>query len=701
MAYNADKLHKMENALRSTSELVGEIQEKPNEDNIIVGLGLTDKSVICLNAADAVKEGVFKTIVMGTFNNGKSTIINALIGSKVLPEAVTPATAIISYIRYGGKDEDKKTFVYYTDGSVQEMNAQDFFKEYKFTNEDAAECRATGGVSRFKNVDYSIVYCNNQLLQNGVQIIDSPGLEDKECATKLTLNSASNANAIIYTGSVPSGGFDIYEQDYFKSNFEGRHLNNIFFLINKSDLLLDETDLQHLKDYIKVQLTDVFKDEKNAFNEELYNKRVFFISARNVLEYKTNCHSNTYTERDLYEFQRFEKELEEFLTTDARSIATFNSCFEKIANAYNAAIHVAELNKSAKKKGVDEVTQEIYRANENLDRMEAKLDSLRKSFTVAKTKTETVFIEQLQSIADNINNTWDTEMAEIVENSGFATGDLMCIAWQAIRYINNPQQRDEAFAERIAPITTGVERFIRIKIEEGVSSAVTLNRKIIKDLQQEIEKTQIELDKLLIEVYDMFNVDGSNVKKGNVNLVKLVGAFANTDPNVMIELLAGNDMGWMDFLKRAMVEKIMDSILFSIVGGPIGFALFVLKEWWALRKGRARFSSQLAIQTKNQLIDQLKKKIVENKDDMFSIIGQVYDVEFERISNDVRGKIKEERNLLEGLNNNLSNAEFNYESEIKKCEYIVNQIWSNASDAYKYVFGRVLSREDFVKLSVN
>lgn len=588
MAYDVEKLHRMENALRTTACLVGKPSASLNEDGFKVGLGLTNEADICQNAADAVKEGVFKAIVMGTFKNGKSTIINALIGSNVLPVAATPATAIISYIRYGG--EDKKIFVYNTDGTVKEMTPDRFYDTYKFTKEDAAECKVTGKVSRFENVDYSVVYCDKQLLANGVQILDSPGLEDKACATKLTLQSASNANAIIYTGSVPSGGFNINDQEFFKSNFEGRHLNNVFFLINKSDFH-DDVELQEVKDYFKEQLKDVFSDTKGNFDEALYNKRVFFISARNVLEYKTGEYSKKYDDRDLPEFQKFEKELEEFLTTDARSVATFNSCFAKIANAYKAAIHTAGLNKAAKEKGVEEVNNDIAKAEAKLAQMEVELGSLRKSFTVAQTKTQSIFEKQMNSIVDNINDTWDVEMSRIVENSGFSTGDLMQIAWQAVRYINNEERRNEAFAKKVEPITSGVQRFITKKVEEASSDIVLLTKPVVKQLSEDIKQTQLKLDGLFKDIYTLFNVDDANIKKGDVNIFKLLTSMSNTDPNLMIEVLAGNDIGWGDFLKRTLIEMFMDTLLFSLIGGPVGLALFVLKEWWALNKGRNHMAS--------------------------------------------------------------------------------------------------------------
>ena len=651
-----------------------------------------------MNAADAVKEGVFKTIVMGTFKNGKSTIINALIGSRVLPEAATPATAIISYIRYG--TDDNKIYVYFNDETCKEMTAQEFFNTYKFNKEDATECKLTGKVQRFSNVDYSVVYSNMPILENGVQILDSPGLEDKECATKVTLKAASNANAIIYTGAVPSGGFNMNDKEFFISNFEGRHLNNIFFLINKSDFF-DEEALQEVKDYIKEQLQDVFKDNSGIFDEELYNKRVFFISAKNVLEHKTGEYSKKYDDRDLPEFQKFEKELEEFLTTDARSIATFNSCFAKIANAYKAAIHAAELNKTAMEKGVEAVNEDIAKAEAKLAQMEVELDSLRKSFTVAQTKTQSIFEKQMNGIVDNINDTWDVEMSRIVENSGFSTVDLMKIAWQAVRYINNEEKRNEAFAKKVEPITSGVQRFITKKVEEASSDIVLLTKPVVKQLSEDIKQTQLKLDGLFKDIYTLFNVDDANVKKGDVNIFKLLTSMSNTDPNLMIEVLAGNDIGWADFLKRTLVEIFMDTLLFSLIGGPIGLALFVLKEWWALKKGRNHMASDLARKSKDGLISDLRKKIEERSELMYSKINKEYDIEFNRISKDVRAKIAEERNLLEDMKKKLNNAQFDYASEIDRCEYIINKIWETAHASYAYVFEKELAKENFELLSAH
>src|SRR5947209_2860068 len=50
---------------------------------------------------DRLRADSFKVLVMGEFKRGKSTLINALLGKKVLPAFATPTTAIINEIKLG------------------------------------------------------------------------------------------------------------------------------------------------------------------------------------------------------------------------------------------------------------------------------------------------------------------------------------------------------------------------------------------------------------------------------------------------------------------------------------------------------------------------------------------------------------------------------------------------------------------------
>jgi ribosome biogenesis GTPase A len=47
----------------------------------------------------------YTVVVVGEFNNGKSTFVNAIIGEDLLPVGVTPTTATINTLVWGGRQD--------------------------------------------------------------------------------------------------------------------------------------------------------------------------------------------------------------------------------------------------------------------------------------------------------------------------------------------------------------------------------------------------------------------------------------------------------------------------------------------------------------------------------------------------------------------------------------------------------------------
>src|SRR5690349_3892471 len=68
-----------------------------------------------LHQAAADLDELFLLVIVGEFNSGKSTFINALLGADVLPEGVTPTTATINLLRYGEATTEHKTADYVTE----------------------------------------------------------------------------------------------------------------------------------------------------------------------------------------------------------------------------------------------------------------------------------------------------------------------------------------------------------------------------------------------------------------------------------------------------------------------------------------------------------------------------------------------------------------------------------------------------------
>jgi small GTP-binding protein len=68
---------------------------------------------------------LFLLVIVGEFNSGKSAFINALVGEEVMPEGVTPTTAVINLLRY----DNEQTETMLPDGIIQRTFPAEFLQE--------------------------------------------------------------------------------------------------------------------------------------------------------------------------------------------------------------------------------------------------------------------------------------------------------------------------------------------------------------------------------------------------------------------------------------------------------------------------------------------------------------------------------------------------------------------------------------------
>jgi len=82
--------------------LVSELQQKLGEVRVaLVRAEASDEHQKALARATRQLDELFLLVVVGEFNAGKSAVINALVGDKVLEEGVTPTTSRVQLVRYG------------------------------------------------------------------------------------------------------------------------------------------------------------------------------------------------------------------------------------------------------------------------------------------------------------------------------------------------------------------------------------------------------------------------------------------------------------------------------------------------------------------------------------------------------------------------------------------------------------------------
>src|SRR5215467_15981724 len=69
--------------------------------------GATDRQRLLETASD-LREMFLMVVIIGEFNAGKSTFVNALLGDSVLPMGITPTTDVIELVRYSPNKTHKE-----------------------------------------------------------------------------------------------------------------------------------------------------------------------------------------------------------------------------------------------------------------------------------------------------------------------------------------------------------------------------------------------------------------------------------------------------------------------------------------------------------------------------------------------------------------------------------------------------------------
>ena len=253
-------------------------------------------------------------IVIGEFKHGKSTLINAILGEEKLPAKSTPCTAMITKIVYGDSDEvalyeydaDKDNPIYLTN--------EQFNNEFQFTKSDIKSLNKQGYISRLNKFEYAQIESRNYLCEQGLRLIDSPGMRNSAAFNKVTQKFIEKSQAIIFVLNATQI-MNNFEQEFIKNYLEANAFSNVFFVVNKIDLV--EEDVDEIKEYVKKSLKNYFIVTRGEFDEQFYNRRVFFVNAKNALD--TRKQSLGYSTYDLCDISKLEQEIQSFLSIDMKS----------------------------------------------------------------------------------------------------------------------------------------------------------------------------------------------------------------------------------------------------------------------------------------------------------------------------------------------------------------------------------------------
>lgn len=165
----------------------------------------------------------FRVAVVGEFNRGKTSFVNALLGREILPADAMPATAAINRITYG---DSPAAYLSMKDGHRKPVEIADL-AEYvtKFTAESAQNAAL---------IDEAVVEYPSLFCRNGVDLIDTPGMNDADDMNQATVSRLEDIDLAIVAvdAAIP---FSLTECAFTVQLLESPQICQIIFVITKID----------------------------------------------------------------------------------------------------------------------------------------------------------------------------------------------------------------------------------------------------------------------------------------------------------------------------------------------------------------------------------------------------------------------------------------------------------------------------------
>lgn len=249
------------------------------------------KSSKIKDAFKSAKNKDFKVNVIATMSSGKSTLINALLGNKLMPSKNQACTAIITEI----KDTDEKIF----SAKVYNKNGQEIDRCNSLTYETMQKINSNERVSKVC-IEGDIPFVNSEDIS--LVLVDTPGTNNSrdEAHREVTYNllKENHEDLVLYVMNATQSGIKDDEQllkyigNIMKTN--GKQSRDRFiFVLNKLDAFDEEDD----------KVTELLIETKEYLEDTLgiENPNIYPISASTALNIRSI--ENIKKEHELLKFR--------------------------------------------------------------------------------------------------------------------------------------------------------------------------------------------------------------------------------------------------------------------------------------------------------------------------------------------------------------------------------------------------------------
>jgi GTP-binding protein EngB required for normal cell division/transcriptional regulator with XRE-family HTH domain len=246
-----------DNVVRAIRELLG-LAERVGARSLGVRLGA--------ELIEKLEADRFHLVVVGEFNHGKTTFVNALLGANVLPVGVTPTTAVIHHLEYA---ESPRAEVVYASGERVPLPFEQV-RLFSVGGEKAPQHSAGSGGSTAHaaplappdpghgEVKHLEVGYPAELLRERVALVDTPGVNDLSLQrADITYSYIPRSDAVLF---LLDAGQPLKESErvFLQDKLLAQSRDKIVFVVTKRDIW-DEDEEREALAYVRTELAKIVK----------------------------------------------------------------------------------------------------------------------------------------------------------------------------------------------------------------------------------------------------------------------------------------------------------------------------------------------------------------------------------------------------------------------------------------------------------
>lgn len=641
----------LSNLLNESSKVISELEMNQFRDNL---QALSKK----------VHDDTFKIMVVGTFKNGKSTFINSFLGEEVLPAYALPTTAIINEVKYG---EEKRAVIHFRNPLPEKLpksipeKSLSHMRRYNYKNVPPLEIP-------YDEIEYYVVipidddpiqvmlespyekielFWPLPLLKNGVEIIDSPGLNEHETRTKVTMEYLSKADAILFVLNAQALCSQ-EEMKFIENNLKMQGFEDPFFVVNKFDYIRKRERPQMIQ-FANLKLKSYSTNE------------IYFVSARDALDGKLDNDEELYKNSGMYEF---EKILSKFLTNQKGKAKLVQPSKElkRILN-YEAKDKIIPMKRRMLSTSLNEVTKRYEDAKPKLEALRTKKEQIHTNLTLGIERSRSDFSRLAKSnIMDLCNKvtTWVNEYT-IKTSLGFIPKEekTRAAANEILEHITGKMEEEQLLWK---------QNVLTPFIQEKTSS-------IFGNVESDLSKFYEELDTVNVQLSG--GTYNANTVPTWQRVAGVVGGLAIGD--VGLAASAGIN-GFSKELAKTAAFEIGAGFVLSVLGllnpftivGVIAIAFFK-----NVISGESNAIKKLKGQVINDIVSNLSNSSDTEAANLTNTITNKLSEISEQVTKAMDIEINETENQVQSIIDDLEKGKENVaakEKEINNCEKSINDM---------------------------